>query len=85
MGSGILGTQATLVADVNLILQIIILMVLTIGAFQARRGRIDVHHKLMTAAVIINAVAIMAIMNPSFFRVLPFAWRNPRAPGPTVM
>jgi len=85
MGSGILGTRATLVADINLILQIVILMMLTIGAFQAKKGRLDVHHKLMTAAVIINGVAIMAIMNPSFFRVLPFALRNPGAPGPTVM
>lgn len=85
MGSGILGTRATLVADINLILQIVILMMLTIGAFQARRGRLDAHHRLMTAAVIINGVAIIAIMNPSFFRVLPFALRNPGAPGPTVM
>jgi len=85
MGSGILGTRATWVADVNLILQIVLLIILTIGAFQARRGRLDVHHKLMTAAVTINAVAIIAIMNPSFFRVLPFALRNPGAPGPTVM
>ena len=85
MGFGILGTRATLVADINLILQTVILMMLTIGAFQARKGRLDVHHRLMTAAVIINGVAIIAIMNPSFFRVLPFALRNPEAPGPTVM
>jgi uncharacterized membrane protein YozB (DUF420 family) len=85
MSSGILGTQATLVADVNLILQIIVLIGLTIGAFQARRGRLGAHRKLMTAAVIINAVAIIAIMNPSFFRVFPFALRHPGAPGPTVM
>jgi hypothetical protein len=73
------------VADINLILQIVILVVLTIGAFQARRGRIDAHHALMTAAVVVNAVAIIAIMNPAFFRVLPFALRNPGARGPTVM
>jgi uncharacterized membrane protein YozB (DUF420 family) len=85
VGSGILGTGATLVANINLILQIVILVVLTIGAFQARRGRLDAHHTLMTAAVIINAVLIIAIMNPSFFRILPFALDYPGAPGPKVM
>lgn len=85
MSSGILGTRATLVADVNLILQIVLLATLSIGAFQARRGRINSHHNLMTTAVVFNAVAIIAVMNPSFFRALPYSLRNPGAPGPTVM
>jgi uncharacterized membrane protein YozB (DUF420 family) len=85
MSSGILGTRATLVADINLLVQIALFFILVIAAFQARRRRYDSHLKLMRAAVIINAVAIVAVMNPSFFRVLPFAVRNPGAPGPTVM
>jgi len=85
MSTGILGTRAGLVADINLILQIAILLVLTIGIFQAKRRNFNVHRTLMTAVVIANAVLIVAIMNPSFFRVLPFALRHPGAPGPTVL
>ncbi len=85
MSSGILGTRATLIADINLILQIVLLAILSIGAFQARRGQVNSHHNLMTTAVILNAVAIVAIMNPSFFRALPYSLRNPGALGPTVM
>ncbi len=85
MSTGILGTRAGLVADVNLILQIAILIVLTLGAVQAKRRHFDAHHTLMTAAVIANAVLIIAIMNPSFFRVVPFALRNPSDPRPRVM
>jgi hypothetical protein len=85
MGSGILGTRATLVADVNLLVQIALFFILVIAAWQGRNRRYDTHLKLMRVAVIINAVAIIAVMNPSFFRVLPFAVRHPDAPGPTVM
>ena len=85
MGSGILGTKATLFADINLILQVILLAMLVFAAWEARRGKVGRHHGIMTAAVVINAAAIVAVMNPAFFRVLPFAVRNPGAPGPTVM
>jgi uncharacterized membrane protein YozB (DUF420 family) len=85
MSSGILGTRATLVADINLLVQTALFFILVIAALQARNRRYDSHRTLMTVAVVINAAAIVAVMNPSFFRVLPFAVRNPDAPGPTVM
>ncbi len=85
MGTGFLGTRATLVADINLILQVVVLIVLSAGAFQARRRNFDSHRLLMTAAVIANAALIIAIMNPSFFRILPFGLRSPGARRPTVM
>lgn len=79
MSTGILGTRAGLVADVNLILQITLLVTLCVGALQARRGRLDIHQRLMTAAVIANAAAIVFIMNPSFFRALPLALQDTRS------
>jgi hypothetical protein len=77
MSTGILGTRAGLVADVNLLVQVTLLAVLTLGALQARRGRPDTHQWLMTGAVIVNAAAIILVMNPSFFRALPSTLRNP--------
>ncbi len=79
MSNGILGTRAGLVADVNLILQVTLLVTLCIGALQARRGKRDTHQRLMTAAVIANAAAIVFIMNPSFFRALPLALQDTRS------
>jgi uncharacterized membrane protein YozB (DUF420 family) len=76
MSSGILGTRAGLVADVNLILQITLLVALCVGALQARRGRTDAHRRLMTAVVIANAAAIVFVMNPSFFRSVPLALQD---------
>jgi len=85
MNTGILGTRAGLVADINLLAQIVILLLLCVGALQARSKHFDRHHGVMIAAVIVNAAAIVFIMNPAFFRVLPFALRNPGAPGPVMM
>jgi len=85
MSSGILGTRATLVADINLLVQIALFVILVTAAWQGRNRKYDSHLKLMRTAVVVNAVAIIAVMNPSFFRVLPFAARNPGAPGPTAM
>ncbi|MGB9879479.1 MAG: DUF420 domain-containing protein [Anaerolineae bacterium] len=85
MGSGIFGTKATLIADINLISQVVILAILAIGVFQAKARKFQAHHTLMTVAVVANAALIVAIMNPSFFRILPFALRNPGADKPTVL
>jgi len=85
MGTGIFGTKASLVADTNLILQVVILLMLLLGVFQAKRRKFQAHHTWMTVAVIANAALIIAVMNPSFFRILPFALRNPGANKSTVI
>lgn len=85
MGRGIFGTRASFVADMNLILQIMILGILGWGVFQAKIRKFQTHHTWMTVAVVANATLIVAIMNPSFFRILPFALRNPGADKPTVL
>ena len=85
MSTGILGTRATLIADANLILQVVMLAVLLFAAWQAKRGKMELHCTLMTAVVVANAVAIIAIMNPAFFRSLPYALSYPGARGPRVL
>lgn len=82
---GLLGTNATLVADINLILQLVIIVVLLANAVQARQRGLGVRRTLISLAVVLNALLIIAVMNPSFFRILPFAVRNPGAPVPILL
>ena len=81
MNTGFLGTRANWAADLNLIVQIVLLLVLFAGRMQAKRRNLNAHHRWMTAIVTVNAVMIVAIMNPSFFRLLPSAVRDPAAPA----
>ena len=85
MGRGLLGTRANVVADVNLILQVAILIVLWVGLLQSNRRGWNAFRALMSVGVALNAVLIIAIMNPAFFRILPFALRNPLAPVPILL
>jgi len=85
MSTGILGTRATWVADVNLILQVAMFLVLLFAALQAKRRNLELHRTLMIALVVTNAVAIIAIMNPSFFRSLPYALSHCGARGPRIL
>lgn len=81
MNTGFLGTRANWAADLNLIVQIALLLVLVAARAQAKRRNLNVHHRWMTAIVTVNAVMIVAIMNPSLFRLLPSAVRDPGAPA----
>jgi uncharacterized membrane protein YozB (DUF420 family) len=72
-GSGFLGTRASWAADLNLIAQIVLLLVLVAGILRAKKHNYTSHHSWMTAVVLANAALIVAIMNPSFFRALPLA------------
>ena len=82
---GLLGTRATVVSDINLILQIAVLFVLLVVTARARTRGLSTQRVLLTVAVVLNAVLIIAVMNPSFFRIFPFAVRNPGAPVPTLL
>jgi len=77
--TGILGTRANWAADLNLMVQIVLLVVLVAGLVQAKKRNLQVHHTWMTAIVVVNAVFVIAVMNPSFFRTLPSAVRDPDA------
>lgn len=76
-GRGFLGTEASWAADLNLLAQIVLLALLTLAILRAKKGDLATHHTWMTVVVIVNAVLIVAVMNPTFFRVLPDAIRSP--------
>ena len=85
MPRGLLGTRATLVADINLILQVAIVITLALNLLQSRRYGRGAGPVLVHVAVIVNAALIIAIMNPSFFRIFPFAVGSPTAPVPILL
>lgn len=59
--AGFLG-PATLLADINLLLQILLVLGLTFGMWLARRGRIEAHRVNQTIWVLVNAVLVGLIM-----------------------
>ena len=82
---GILGTGASTVSDINLIVQIIIVALLAEGWVISRdKKRIRLHGQLMVAAVLINAAAIALVMVPSLILGLGAITSDPFGPGPLI-
>ena len=77
---GFLGTQAGFPADVNLILQIVMLGVLLIGRSRAKRKNFGKHGRYMAVAVIINAASLATVMVPSLLLGLGFVATYPTNP-----
>jgi uncharacterized membrane protein YozB (DUF420 family) len=76
---GFLGTPASLGADLNLLIQLIMCIALLAGAKLARSRKYSAHAACMTAVLLLNLVMIAVIMWPSFHQlVLP---RLPRHLG----
>ena len=63
---GFLGMGATFAADVNLLLQIAMALVLLAGAWLARRKRYFAHGCVQSTVVLLNLVLVARIMLPSF-------------------
>lgn len=69
--SELLGTKASIESDLTLLLQIIILIILLVGvkfAKEKTQSGLRKHGRIMTGATILNAVAILLVMGPSFTR-----------------
>jgi len=67
--SGLLGTRASIVFDLNFLLQIVILVILLVGVKFGRKktpSSLKMHGNIMTIAVTLNALLILLIMGPSF-------------------
>ncbi len=64
---GFLGTRAGMFADINLVLQFILLLGLTVGYGLARAGKISAHQYNQTFWVLFNIVLVMFIMIGSYF------------------
>jgi uncharacterized membrane protein YozB (DUF420 family) len=66
--TGILGTQAYLGSDINIIFQILTVALIIVAIGYKGRKRFQIHGKLMGIAIIIHIVSFIAIMGPVFFR-----------------
>jgi plastocyanin len=71
-GRGFLGTNASLLADITLVLSILVALILTLGAALAIAKRYTAHRWTQTLGVILNIVLVLAVMVDSFLEsVLP--------------
>ena len=68
---GFLGTGATFVADLNLLVQLGMGLALLAGAFLARRKRFAAHGVCQTTVLALNLVMIALVMWPSFQMMRP--------------
>lgn len=62
---GIFGTKASLLSDVNLLLQIAVLFLLLTGFKLARGKKLEMHGLTMATALILHTAAILLVMIPS--------------------
>src|SRR5215211_5073657 len=67
-GRGFLGTNASVLADISLILGILVALTLTTGMILAVMKRYNVHRWVQTTAVAINVAQVLTIMIASFFK-----------------
>ena len=58
-GKGFLGTNASVLADLTLLLSLLVATILTIGVVMAIKKRYMVHRWLQTTAVALNALSMM--------------------------
>jgi uncharacterized membrane protein YozB (DUF420 family) len=63
---GFLGTSATFGADLNLVVQFIMGLVLIVGTFLARHKRYRAHGICQTTVLLLNVLMIGLVMGPSF-------------------
>jgi len=65
---GFLGTNATLLSDLSLVLGISVALLLTVGVIMARRRKLTVHRWIQSSAVTLNVLQVAVIMIASFAR-----------------
>lgn len=67
-GKGFLGTNASVLADLSLVLGILVALTLTVGMIMAVRKRYEVHRWIQTTAVSFNVLQVLTIMIASFLK-----------------
>lgn len=70
--SGIFGTSAVLITDLNLIVQIIAFVLLLVSLVYKAKGKFKIHGSLMGVAVILHFVTFIVAMGPSFVKNFDF-------------
>jgi uncharacterized membrane protein YozB (DUF420 family) len=66
-GSGFLGTNGSVGADLTLVVMLVAFVMLTTGVVLARTGRYGAHRWVQTVAVILNAIPVVAWMIRSYW------------------
>jgi len=66
-----LGTTASLGADIALLGSIFVALAFTVGAWLAQRGQFEAHRWVQTAAALVNLLLVLGIMIPSLLAVDP--------------
>jgi len=66
LGPGFLGTRALLYSDFSLLLILISAILFTIGWRLAVRKNFAAHRRIQTAAAVLNALVVLAVMIASF-------------------
>jgi len=70
--SGFLGTRASFLSDLSLVLILFSAILFTVGWQLARYKQYDIHRWVQTLAAIINAIVVIAVMIRSFVvHILP--------------
>jgi uncharacterized membrane protein YozB (DUF420 family) len=70
---GLLGTKASVPADIALLLEIVILIILLVGRIYVKRKELKRHGLIMATAVVLHGASILLVMIPSFGRFLDVA------------
>ncbi|MFQ5831074.1 MAG: hypothetical protein ACE5H4_00020 [Candidatus Thorarchaeota archaeon] len=79
---GILGTQADVIFDVNLIIQTLLIAVLLVGYYSMKPRRLLKRHGvIMATGTIINLAAVLSIMLPSLILNWNAVASDPTHPG----
>lgn len=65
-GPGFLGTQATMLRDVTLLIEIVFYLVLCAGVAAQLKGQFQWHDRLQTPVVLLNLLFIGLVMLPAF-------------------
>jgi hypothetical protein len=74
-GDGFVG-MGTRIADVNLVLELLLVLGLTFGMRLARAGNVEAHRRNQTMWVLVNAALVVAVMLPSLLRGGPGSLRD---------
>jgi uncharacterized membrane protein YozB (DUF420 family) len=64
--AGLLGTNAPLQVDINLIVQIVMFLIIGIGFIYKIRRKYKIHGSMMGIAVILHVISFITVMGPSF-------------------
>ena len=70
--SGIFGTSAVLITDLNLIVQIIAFILVLAALVYKAKGKFKIHGSIMGVAVSLHFVTFIVAMGPSFVKSIDF-------------